>query len=72
MNLFCQPPKYLLGESFIGFLVSFESFRESTEAPDAAKRHAFLAILQGVKLIGHSVIVVCCVKTKGNRSSGWS
>ena len=46
MNLFCQPQKYLLGESFIGFLVSFESFRESTEAPDAAKRHAFLAILQ--------------------------
>ena len=41
----CQPPKYLLGESFIGFLASFESFCESAEAPDAAKRPAFLASL---------------------------
>ena len=45
MNFFCQPPKYLLGESFIGFLASFESFCESVDAPDAAKRHAFLASL---------------------------
>ena len=45
MNFFCQPPKYLLGESFIEFLASFESFCESVEAPDAAKRHAFLASL---------------------------
>ena len=45
MNFFCQSPKYLLGESFIGFLASFESFCESVEAPDAAKRHAFLASL---------------------------
>ena len=43
MNFFCQPLKYLLGESFIGFLASLESFCESVEAPDAAKRHACLA-----------------------------
>ena len=45
MNFFCLPQKYLLGESLIGFLASFESFCESVEAPDAAKRHAFLASL---------------------------
>ena len=45
MNFFCQYPKYLLGESFIGFLASFGSFCESVEAPDAAKRHAFLVSL---------------------------
>ena len=45
MNFFCQPPKYLLGESFIRFLASFESFYESVEAPNASKRHAFLASL---------------------------
>ena len=45
MNFFCQPQKYLLGESLIGFLASFESFCESVKAPDAAKRHAFLASL---------------------------
>ena len=44
MNFFCQPPKYLLGKSFIGFL-AFESFCESVEAPYAAKRHAFLTSL---------------------------
>ena len=43
--IFCQPQNYLLGESFIGFLASFESFCESVEAPDTAKRHAFLASL---------------------------
>ena len=45
MNFFCQPPKYFLGESLIGFSESFESFCESVEAPDAAKRPAFLANL---------------------------
>ena len=45
MNFFCQPPKYLLGESFNKFLASFESFCESVEAPDTAKRHASLASL---------------------------
>ena len=47
MNFFCQLRKYLLGEGFIGFLASFESFCENVEAPDAAKRHAFLASLPG-------------------------
>ena len=45
MNFFCQSPKNLLGKSYIGFFASFESFCESEEAPDAAKRHAFLASL---------------------------
>ena len=35
----------MLGESFIRFLASFESFCESVEAPNAAKRHAVLASL---------------------------
>ena len=51
MNFFCQPLKYLLGERFVGFLASFESFCKSVEAPDAPMRHAFLAsLLETMKL----------------------
>ena len=44
MNFFCQPPKKLLGKSFIGFLAILRVFVRYGNAKPA-KRHAFLASL---------------------------
>ncbi|XP_076811872.1 uncharacterized protein LOC143458871 [Clavelina lepadiformis] len=51
MNFFCSPPKFELGESFISFLSTFESFCDSVDATAAARKHAFMVSLpEDVKL----------------------